>query len=492
MYPARLLTAAATVALAAGLLSAPAASAAPHDQVTAACTADWLGSTTPVLTGTTSGTGARFGLWDETAGVKLVDRQVGAQAGQLSVTPEPLTDGHRYSWRFWPQGGGQPTAKCGFGVDVTAPVAVVGSTDFPAEGVNKFAGQKGVFTFRATETGSGVVCYRYVLDGTLGVGSGCEGAVPAAADGTATVTLRPRDWGTHVLQVQAVDRAGNVTGPTSYTFYAPWNANAPKAYGDVDADGVPDIVLTDRAGNLQVISADATGTEPSAVFPAQAAPGGTGSWDGLEIAHGGWSRNTNPVDDVLVRRPGSAGGYYLYRGGLDPARMSPIYDYLPEAEGLDWSRAGQLVSIGSGSRSAPEGLQQLTLVDGDLWVAAIEGWWGETTRVTTAGNWGGYQLIGPGPDAAGNLTVWAREKATGTLRAYAVPRDAAGAYDFSALADPAAGTVLGSFPVEQYPTLGSSGDLDGDGASDLYAVTAGRHLLTFTGVTNPKDRGLLK
>ncbi|MFI5532325.1 hypothetical protein ACIA8O_27705 [Kitasatospora sp. NPDC051853] len=471
---------------------APAAFAAGHDTVTAACTADWLDSATPTLTGTTTGAAARFGLWDVTTDQKLVDRQVDATDGKLAVTTDALADGHRYEWRFWPQGGGRPTAKCGFGVDTTAPIASVESTDFPAQGANKFAGQKGVFTFRATETGSGVACYKYVLDGSLGVG-GCDTtSVPAGPDGSAALTLKPKDWGTHVLRVQAVDRAGNVTQPTVYTFYAPWNPNAPKSYGDLDGDGVPDIALPDAAGNLQVISTDAATTEPTFTYPAYTAPGGTGSWADLELTHGGWADGREPVDELIARKPGSTGGYYLYRNGLSANQRSPIYDYLPDAEGLVWFRTEQLVAIGAGTRSAQD-RQLLAVVEGRLWRLSPDSWGDlEATPVSAPGAWTGRQLIGPGPDAAGNLAVWAREKATGTLRAYAVPRDAAGTYDFAALADPANGTVLGSFPLDRYPTLGSVGDTDGDGASDLYAVTADRHLLLFSGVTGPEDRGLLK
>ncbi|MFD0571923.1 hypothetical protein ACFQ0T_25260 [Kitasatospora gansuensis] len=95
-------------------------------------------------------------------------------------------------------------------------------------------------------------------------------------------------------------------------------------------------------------------------------------------------------------------------------------------------------------------------------------------------------MIEPAVAADGSLTLRSRELATGQLREYAVPKGADGTYDFAALAAPAAGTVVGTFPVADYPTLDSSAD------GNLYAVTASRHLVTFTGLTHPKDRGLLK
>ncbi len=139
----------------------------------------------------------------------------------------------------------------------------------------------------------------------------------------------------------------------------------------------------------------------------------------------------------------------------------------------------------------PNGITLLDVEQGNLWLQRDPSRFGKSTQLTSTGLWNGYDLIAPGPDANGNLALWAREQSTGTLRSYAVPKLANGGFDFSALADPATGTVIGSFPVAGYPTLGSSGDLDGDGQADLYAVTADRHLVTFEGVANPKDLGAL-
>ena len=97
----------------------------------------------------------------------------------------------------------------------------------------------------------------------------------------------------------------------------------------------------------------------------------------------------------------------------------------------------------------------------------------------------------PGPDADGNLALWARERATGQLHAYALPKQADGSFDFTAR-DHAAGVVASGFTTGEYPTPGSSGDLTGDGAPDLWAVTAGRHLVTYSGWTAPKDLGALR
>ncbi|MFJ8044719.1 hypothetical protein ACIRBX_29865 [Kitasatospora sp. NPDC096147] len=472
----------------AAALPAQAAVAAQHDTVTAACTADLLSTATPTLTGTTTGTAARFGLWDLTADRKLVDRQVAAADGALAVTTDPLTDGHRYEWRFWPQGGGKPTAKCGFGVDTTPPaVPTVSSTDFPAstsgQTALKYAGQYGTFTLAS----EGAVCYQYSL-GSLSVGWNCQS--PGAATGP-TVQVRPTYWGTNVLTVQAVDAAGNVSQPASYTFYAPSNPNPVSAPGDVDGDAVPDILVPDAAGNLQVISTDRSDTTPTSVVRASQAPDGV-SWASAETVSRGYD-NHAPNADLLAISPGGtylylfqnvdygafATGSTLVRGSRPATR--------PEGVAADWSATTQLIGLGRlGTRTS----SSLLAVEGDdlvlLTDPGVQYRYRTVTKLSTGGAWAGHRLIEPATAPDGSLTVRARELATGELREYAVPKAADGTYDFSALASPANGTVAGTFPVAQYPTLRSTAD------GNLYAVTAERHLVVFTGTTAPKDRGLLR
>ncbi|MFD7643264.1 hypothetical protein ACFV4P_21725 [Kitasatospora sp. NPDC059795] len=526
---ARLLAACATTALAAGLFTAPAAQAVPGHAVTgpsvratpalagdgcwATGTPGWVTTADPVLTAHTTAPSARFKVWDAT-GTKVFDGAADTAAdGTVQVTVTGLADGPGYTWQVWPEyapGSGAPTETCRFGVDTAAPTGLtVTSTDFPENGGGKFAGQPGVFTFSATDAGSGVACFRYALDNVIGVGGCTPGpdVVAAAADGTASVTIKPDEWGTHHLSVQALDHTGRVA-QTVYTFLAPWNPNPPKALGDVDNDGVPDILLPDSNGNLLVISGNAGSTTPTTVVPAARAPWG-GSWSGLQITHKGWSGGGASADTIYVRdaSPGNSGLLYQYvnRGGLPLGTRSPSLTYhatdcvdtamqpvaCPAGHSTDFSAVQQLVAFGSVNPASPVGITLLDVEQGDLWLQHDPSRFGDSGRLTTTGLWNGYDLIAPGPDANGNLVLWSREQATGTLRAHAVPKLADGSFDFSGLANPADGTVIGSFPVADYPTLGSSGDLDGDGQADLYAVTAGRHLITFKGVVNPKDLGPL-
>ncbi|MFE6871000.1 hypothetical protein ACFVFS_31140 [Kitasatospora sp. NPDC057692] len=546
MKPAHLrrIGGAVAVALTAGLFAAPAASAHGNGpQVTgttaspqprnlsAGTTTDacdqttapgWIGLTSggptlraDVASDTDGALSAAFAVRDLTAGTAAFDGTGQAVDGIATTAVPGLADGHAYAWNVRALQGGATSASspdCHFKLDLTAPGATVASTDFPASGTGqtatKYAGETGAFVLTATDLApaggeaSGIACYRYALNDTLGVVNGCAGAVTPGPDGSATLDLRVSQWGVNVLSVEAVDNAGNVSPTATHTFYAPWDPRPkPSAPGDVDGDAVPDILLPDTAGNLQVISGRADNTTPSSVIPAGLAPGIVKNWNGYQVMHRGWTNA--PADDLLVRENGRdvVSSMQNQYGNGDFSRSGSTMVYWPDCTdwecppdyGTGWQAAEQQLLIGAvnGTNQARPAL--LVLQNGDLWVADAGGTasYFDVRRVTSGGLWTGYDLVAPGPDAAGNLALWARERATGALHAYAIPKLADGTHDFSALADPAAGTVATGFTVGAFPTLGSQGDLDGDGAADLWAVTADRHLLTYRGLANPKDLGVL-
>ncbi len=497
----------------------------------------WIGTATATLGVTVqapAGTSAQvhFQARDTSVSpaVQLLHSEVPVQAdGTARVQATGLTDGHGYAWHasVAATGGTVATDPCHFRVDLTPPSVSVTSTDFPASGSGvtppKFAGQSGTFTIAGSDpvpaggAASGVACYLYALaPATLGVFTGCAApnAVLAAADGSASIQLKPGNWGANTLAVQAVDNAGNVSQPFGYNFYAPLNPNPPKALGDVDNDGIPDIVLPDAAGNLQVISGAAGSTVPSETVPAAQAPGGSGSWAGYEVIHRGWNPNSNPADTVFVRDLStsvSRAALLMYgnSGSLDLSPQSAVTTARPtvcqDVSGTviscpagftsDWSGADQLVALGPVTSADPYARSLVSVENGDLWLfegSRFGSRFKDARRLTTSGTWTGLDLIAPGPDAKGNQALWARDRATGQLHVYPLPLTAAGTVDFSALADPTSGVVASGFTTAAYPTLGSSGDLNGDGVADLWAVTADRHLVTFDGYTAPKDLGVLK
>ncbi|MGW1175924.1 hypothetical protein ACWD4P_19690 [Kitasatospora sp. NPDC002543] len=524
----------AAVAVAAGLLTTPTAAVADTapavlgtsqggDYRSEACDSTtapgWVGWTNygPTLTAKVDGTGARFAVRDETTGTDPVfTGEAQAYAQQAKTVVRGLVDGHSYAWHAWALQGQQVSASsadCHFTVDTTPPTATVSSPDFPNGGpAAKYGGQKATFVIRTADqaptggTGSGVACVRYGFD-YLGVG-GCDSrdAVNPAADGTATLALKIPRWGTNTLNVQVLDKVGNVAN-ASYTFYAPSNPNPPKTLGDVDGDGVADILLPDAQGNLQYIGVNASDTTPNATIRALASPDHNG-WESYRIVHRGWSNAHAPSsDDLFLHQPGSD-YLYLYRnfdygalaGNMVGAqRPSTCVDgagaqtACPADFADDWSKAEQIVAFGPAAGGFDPSL--LTLEDGNLWLHAGGDFAfgrAKARKLTTTGDWAGYDLVAPGPDAAGNLALWARDRATGELHAYPVPKQADGSFDYSALADPKADVVATGFTTAAYPTLGSSGEGDADGEPDLWAVTPDRHLVTFSGWSVPKDLGALR
>ena len=103
-----------------------------------------------------------------------------------------------------------------FGVDTGAPFApTVTSTDFPDD--NRWhsePNQPGTFTITLPSADSTVTGFRWGLDKAADPNQVV--AAPAGASGTLQVT--PTTAGRHVLYVQSVDRAGNVSGATRYAF----------------------------------------------------------------------------------------------------------------------------------------------------------------------------------------------------------------------------------------------------------------------------------
>lgn len=120
-----------------------------------------------------------------------------------------LTNGGTYVWQVTPYDGsatGTPAATCEFTVDTTAPNApTVTPTTFAASSWVA-SGTTGSFAF--SDGSSDVASYQYRLDG--GPWSGWSATA-------STGTLAPAD-GQHTLDVQAIDKAGNLAPTTTVTF----------------------------------------------------------------------------------------------------------------------------------------------------------------------------------------------------------------------------------------------------------------------------------
>ncbi|GAA2364373.1 hypothetical protein GCM10010404_18270 [Nonomuraea africana] len=160
------------------------------------------------------------GLFDVYNGTALVvDNLYGgyvASNGHSAATMPAgkLANGRTYTIRSWANDGSLSSKayqSATFSVDTAKPPAPkVSSTDYPADGGwHGDAGRPGVFTLTPASTDTGWVSYR------LGDGPVTKVLTTGAA---VSVKLTPPATGPHTLTVSTLDKAGNASPATAYTF----------------------------------------------------------------------------------------------------------------------------------------------------------------------------------------------------------------------------------------------------------------------------------
>lgn len=188
--------------------------------------APYLSSKTPTLKSVvTDGSGAastvNFEWWNAAGTTRIgTASQAGVASGSTAsaaISPA-LTEGIGYEWRVDATAGGVSSAWsswCAFTVDTTAPTAAptVSSTTYPAGVWSGAAGTAGTFALAAAGVAD-VSSYLYGLDSN-------PPSAPVAAPSlgaSASVSITPPTNGPHTVYVKSVDRAGNLSPLTSYTF----------------------------------------------------------------------------------------------------------------------------------------------------------------------------------------------------------------------------------------------------------------------------------
>ncbi|MFG2232769.1 ricin-type beta-trefoil lectin domain protein [Streptomyces sp. NPDC048723] len=431
--------------------------------------------------------------------------------------PTNLVDGRTYTWRV--QGGdgemSSPWATgCTFSLDTQAPSApVVTSAEYPPSGTlpgsTKHVGQGGTFGVRASDRISGVLSYEWAFNSAIPVGG--ANRVDAGVDGGAAIPLTPTTWGTNLLRVQAVARAGNRSPRQTYAFYVPDNPNARTTLGDITGDERVDFVAPAQNGDLIVYP---TAVDPAAggVIASDVAnsPGGKGWGNGTLTTHRGG--NGIRIDDLWVHRDGqlklyrnsltqgglAANGGLYYNAAKALTVQRPYTEDCTVAETggpcgtayvEDWTRVKQIVAVGD---ALPEpGLaprNDLITVENDgaksslvlLQGAGATGTLRDpVVLVLSTSGWENLTLIAPG-DATGDglPDLWARDNATGDLYPYA---NVAGSP--AALGDHSKRTRIGGgIGAATHPVLSSSGDTSADGTPDLWGLDSRQRLTTWDGV----------
>ncbi|WP_031153357.1 LamG domain-containing protein [Streptomyces xanthophaeus] len=468
-----------------------------------------------------NGTDGNFQVTDTSDGVVAHDSGwIGAAYGThyVSTHPTNLLDGHTYSWRVASGDGDMKSdwvAGCTFTMDTQPPsVPVVTSAEYPPSGTlpgsTQHIGQAGTFKVKASDGISGVLYYEWAFNSSVPVGG--ANRIDASADGSASIPLTPTTWGTNILRVQSVDRAGNRSQQQTYTFYAPDNPNAKTTLGDITGDERVDFVAPSQNGDLVLY--------PTAVDPASGgvlasnmanSPGGKGWGDTTLTTHRGG--NGIRIDDLWVHRDGqlrlyrnsltegglqaNGGLYYRKNNAVDVAR--PYADECTVAAtgqpcgseyAENWTRVKQILAVGD---ALPEPgvtppLNDLLTVENDGTRSSLVLFQGTGSTgglrdpivlLLSPSGWENLTLIAPG-DATGDglPDLWARDSITGDIYQYA---NVAG--NPAALGDHSKRTkILSGLTATTHPVVSSSGDTNADGIPDLWARDSRHRLLTWNGV----------
>lgn len=474
---------------------------------------------------------AHFLVHDWSAGGAVVFdsgwTSLGGSNHEATAYVSSLPEGHRFSWQVTAGDGDMSSSSvdgCSFGIDATPPsVPEVSSADYPPSGTlpgsSKHTGQSGWFNVRSTDDASGVEFYEYAFNSAIPVGG--ANRVDASGDGSGSISLTPTMWGTNLLRVQAVDRAGNRSQENTYAFYAPSDPDAKTVLGDITWDGRVDLVLPDNSGNLMLYPA---ANDPQVGGPLAStranSPQGAG-WDKAQISHRGG--NGIRLDDLFAFANGKlyyyrnslvTGGleandnlYFVARNSIPVARPPKVAcTALPAGAtcstyATDWSRVRRIVAIGDvDTIGIPDptpaadtrrydliteeddgnGRAQLWLFHGTGATGALS----SPTLISTA-DWANLSLIAPG-DATGDglVDLWARDINTGDAYQYKSRKLPNGTADFTALGDEGARERIATGLTEQqYPVLTSSGDFSGDDIADLWSRDASGALNVWNGVT---------
>ncbi|MET9961230.1 FG-GAP-like repeat-containing protein, partial [Streptomyces sp. NPDC006326] len=419
---------------------------------------------------------AEFQLFKAGQSAPLTTQKLPALKGRVvtwSVPDESLASG-TYSWkvRATDQDGASSawSPTCTFAVDRVRPSLppVVSSAQFPdgAGGWPTTTGKArtpGTFTFGANGVTDLKEIWYYTDD---------QPRLKSVAPG-GSVTIVPPGAGPHHVYAYGVDKAGNRSDTSTYTYYATRSSTV-DGPGDLNGDGIRDIWTLDAKDQLVTY----TGQGNSTFVRAQANGGGT-TFSGAQIAYQGDWDGDGDNDLVALHYVANEGRKLLSTysntgmGSVD----NPIVLTVGREENNHWYNAEQIIAPGDLDGN---GQPDLLVKQGkQLWAyyAGLYNNLDEADPVLVGnGDWDRFTVIAPG-DLNGDKVpdLWLRDNATGDLFRTYGSKGPDGNLDPTAWGSTAARVKIGTgFDEATYPGMSSVGDITGDGLSDLWARKGGK------------------
>ncbi|MGW8990049.1 FG-GAP-like repeat-containing protein [Streptomyces zhihengii] len=421
---------------------------------------------------------ARFRVYKTGSATPVIDSSVAAVNRRVStlVLPAADTPTGDYTWTVTAKDSdgleSQPSDTCKLAIDrkrpSKPPVITSEVKTYPARST-------GVFRF-TSDAQDEVVAYYFWTDTQPGVRE-----IAASA---ATANIYVSSYGPHMVYAYSVDEAGNRSDTATYLFYAERGQERDQP-GDLNGDGFKDIWSTDTNGTLlsyagrgnKEFSAATNGgsTFPSSQVSFSTDWGEDGYNDLVSLEY-----NPNAGKSKLLVYPNEG------EGVIDPAgpNVKELTVSCPVPRGGrckgeegwtgddHWYNAEQVVA--GGDLNADEKGDLLVKQGKHLWV-----YYGDRStkldnirpRPVLVGetDWDRFTLISPGDlNGDGIPDLILRENSTGDLYRSYGSKDPHGVLDAATWGN-AAGRVkiaTGVMPQSAYATIGTSGDLDGDGNGD--------------------------
>ncbi|MET9438749.1 FG-GAP-like repeat-containing protein [Streptomyces sp. NPDC006551] len=387
------------------------------------------------------------------------------------------------------------SATCKFSIDRTRPAEApaIGSTAFPKgdQGWPATTGparKPGAFTL-SPNGADDVAYYNYFTDWDPDVKT-----VKVAAGASADIQLTPPAVGPHFLHVFSQDAAGNRSDTATYPFYAA-KSGARDIRDDVNGDGLRDMWSKDAFGSLTTYAGHGdtkfTASNGGLSIGTARSIAASGDW-GTDGYNDLLTLETDPVDktDKLWAYPNNGLGKALHSGRKQVTVFCPVFNEdegCLAPEGNDhWQGASQIADAGDLNR---DGKPDLLVKQGKrMWA-----YFGDGKSVLDAGlepvlvggeDWGQFTVILPGDlNADGVPDLWLRNDANGEiLRTYGQKSADTGTIVNLATWGTVGRTKVGSGVTKaDFPEVGSSGDVSGDGVADLWARKSGNTVLGWNG-----------